>query len=476
MSGSIKRNPRRKAVKGESGRKQPVAKAVDGTQDEKKKPRSRLRKTLIILSASLGALLVIGGIFLVVLFGRISRPGTYAFGPVEETPVPTPSSNIAAAPQQETPKPATPPPAVATPEPLPADGQNNGDDAEPDDALDAAMEFAALPLADLFPQTELSAAQKAAMQAQNENKTEYTHILLVGVDRRGTRGDSNADTIMIATLDKKNKRLKLTSILRDCYVPIEGFGVDRINSSASHGGIPLLMHTVNSMLSLDITNYVLVDFRMFENIIDKMGGVGLRMTEQEIAAANDNIAGLNKQRGAEYLWDGFIFANPGSVRCTGQQALAYARIRKIDSDFSRTNRQFKVLNAIYAKFRSKNLAQQTALLYDLLPMVETDLSPVQIMDIALSALSMDVAGLQHERIPFDGYYKGGSVNRKYAIVMDMPMNAWKTHRFMYLFEGLPEEAQVYTGGPSLPPRTPSPTLPPEEEWWQPPEMDQFPIQ
>lgn len=440
----------------------PPAQAPEASKGLAKKHRSRLHKALTIVLIFLCSLLVLGGAFFAVLYSRISRPGTYVFGPEESPTMPPASTAIVPATPAPSivPQPATPPPEIAAL----TDNSGAGDGLEPEETLDPSLEFEALPLADLYPQTELSAAQKAAMQAQNANKTDYINILLVGVDRRGTRGNSNTDTLMIATLDKKNKRLKLTSVLRDCYVPIEGYGVDRINSAAAHEGIPLLLTTLNNMMHLELESYVLVDFRMFEKIVDKMGGIGLRMTEQEISATNDNIAGLNKQRGVEYLWDGFLFANPGSVHCNGQQALAYARIRKLDSDFSRTNRQFKVLNAIYAKFRSKNLAQQTALLYDLLPLVETNLNPAQIVDIALAALSMDTAGLLHELVPFDGYYKGGSVNRKYAIVLDMPMNAWKAHRFMYLYEGAPEEAKLYTGGPSLPPRTPSPTLSPEQYW------------
>ncbi|HWR23950.1 MAG TPA: LCP family protein [Feifaniaceae bacterium] len=404
-------------------------------------PKKEKKKRGVLFKVLLGAGLLLGGAVIAALllggtlFLRLSRPGNTVFA---EEDGGTPAPTVIAAPTPA-PAPAVTPEPGATPSPTPIPTPQ--------------------PLHDLYPQTFLTDAQKAAVGAQNAN-TEYTNILLVGVDRRGTRGDSNADVIMIASVDRRNGRLKLTSLLRDLYVPIEGYEPARINSAAAKGGIPLLMRTVNSALQTDLKNYVLVDFSMFEDIVDKLGGVTVRMSAAEISAANDNIAGLNKQKNVPYLWDGFIFAEPGNVRLTGKQALGYARIRHLDSDFVRTNRQFKVLTAIFAKFRSKDVAKQYALLYDLMPMVETDLTPAQILDIAAAALSMDTRGLLHMAVPQEGYYKSARVGGSSVLVMDMPMHAWLVHRFIYTSAEEPDEAKVLSGGKSLPPRTPGPTLPP----------------
>ena len=402
---------------------------------KEKKKRGAWWKVLLGVGLLLGGIVIAALLLGGTLFLRISRPGNTVFAEEDNgTPAPT----VAVTPTPA-PTPAITPAPGATPSPTPIPTPQ--------------------PLQELYPQTWLTDAQQAAMQAQNAS-TEYTNILLVGVDRRGTRGDSNADVIMIATVDKRNGRLKLTSMLRDLYVPIEAYEPARINSAAAKGGIPLLMHTVNQALQMDIKNYVLVDFSMFEDVVDRLGGVTVRMSEAEISAANDNIAGLNKQRNVSYLWDGFIFAEPGNVKLTGKQALGFARIRHLDSDFVRTNRQFKVLTAIFAKFRSMNVAKQYQVLYDLMPMVETDLSATQIADIALSALSMDTKGLLHMAVPQEGHYKSGRVKGSSVLLMDMPMHAWLVHRFIYTSVEEPEEAKVLSGGKSLPPRTPGPTLPP----------------
>ncbi|MDL2234965.1 LCP family protein [Christensenellaceae bacterium OttesenSCG-928-L17] len=406
--------------------------AVFTQKTRKRKKRSRSTKRVL-----LGVLLIFGAAILGVvsmvaaLFGRLSKPGTNVFEPEEGNDTPSVSAPIGVAEG-----------AFLSVPPLPV--------------LESEEEETILPLHELFAQTTLSDEQRAKMAAHN-NSAKYENILLVGVDRRGTSGRANADTIMVATIDKQNNRLKLTSIMRDMYVPIPGYPAGRINSAAAKGGIPLLMQTINEAFSLDIRNYVMVDFSMFERLVNKLGGLTISMSAAEISAANDNIAGLNKQRGVEDLWSGFIFANPGNVKLTGQQALAYARIRKIDSDFSRTNRQFKVLNTIYAKFRAQTLLEQYSLLYDILPLVETDLTEFRVMELAVSALSMDTSGLLHTTFPANGLYKSGKVGTSYALLVDIPANAWAMHDFIFLSTEEPDEARVLSPGASLPPRTPAPT-------------------
>lgn len=401
---------------------------------QKAAKRRTLKKILIGVGIAVGVLVVavvaLGGI----LLSRLSRPNTPAFAQT----TPSPAAVTAAPTPIATPEPgATPSPTpIPTPTPVPTP----------------------LPLSELYPQTLLTGAQQAAIQAQNANTKDFVNVLMVGVDRRGTRGDSNADVVMIATIDKKNGRLKLSSMLRDLYVPIPGEEPARLNSALAKGGISLLKQTINDVLQVQIDNYVLVDFAMFEKIVNKLGGVTVRMTAEEISAANDNIAGLNKQRGVDYLWDGFIFAEPGNVKLDGKQALGYARIRKIDSDFVRTNRQFKVLNAIFAKFRSKNVAQQYELLYDLMPLVETDLTNAQIIDCAISALTLNTNGLLHTTIPYEELYKSARIKGSSVLLFDMPATAWKLHDFIYTDVTVPEEAKLLSGGKSLPPRTPGPTL------------------
>ena len=260
---------------------------------------------------------------------------------------------------------------------------------------------------------------------------------------------------MIATIDKKNGRLKLTSLMRDMLVNIPDNGYGKMNRSAAVGGVELLLSTINQAFHMNLQDYVLVDFNMFEDVIDALGGVTVRMTAEEISAANDCIAGLNKERGIADLWDGFIFAEAGNVKLTGKQALGYARVRKIDSDFSRTNRQFKVLNAVFAKFKDASLTKQYSFLEEILPLVETNMTNARILECATSALSMNTQGLLSYRLPVDDLYENGRYEGSFVFLTDLPANALALHQFIFDAADEPDEAKVLSPGASLPPRTPT---------------------
>ncbi len=312
-----------------------------------------------------------------------------------------------------------------------------------------------LPLEDVYAQTRLDGAVLDTMEL-NRDDARFINVLLIGADRRGTAGNSNSDVMMIATIDKLHGSLKLTTLMRDMLVDIPGMGYGKLNSAASSGGYELLMQTINQNFRLDITQYVMVDFNMFEDIVDEIGGVTIYMTAEEISAANDCIAGLNKQRGLTDLWDGFIFAEEGNVKLNGKQALGYARIRHIDSDFSRTERQFKLLNTMYSKFMRLGVTKQYQLLYDFLPLIETNMANDAILTACIYALNMKSDGLAYFRVPADDMYKSGRYDRKAVLLVDIPANAWALHQFIYESDDAGSGEPELEPGKSLPPRTQSP--------------------
>lgn len=315
-----------------------------------------------------------------------------------------------------------------------------------------------LPIEELYPQTHFGGNYLNEILDVTKTDKQVVNILLIGSDRRGAKGFSRADTMMIATLDSRNGRLKLTTLMRDMLVPIEGHGYSKLNNSMSWGGIELLFKTIEDAFHIHLDRYVFVDFAMFESIVDKLGGVTVEMTAEEISAANDNIAGLNREMGVEYRWDGFIFAEPGPVKLTGKQALGYARIRKIDSEFKRTDRQFGILATIFTMFKHAGAAAQYQLLYDLLPMVETNLTNEEIVDIALKALSVDTSGILHFRIPNEGMFENGRYNKQFVFLCDLPANSSALHDFIYNSKENAAEKPMLTPGASLPPRTPTPGI------------------
>ncbi len=407
-------------------------------EEPAKKKMSAVKKVLIALAILVGAAVITVVVLVLVLYGRFAAPGTLLATPAPTAavtpapPTPDPNASSTSLPTA-TPKP-TPEP---TPEPTPL----------PD-----------LPLADIYEQTYLTGDPLSQMEAHLADPR-FKHVLLVGIDRRGGHDYARTDTMLIATLDRKNHRLKLTSLLRDLYFPIEGYGAGRINTIASRKGMYALLDSINEHLHMNLSNYIMVDFDMFEDIVDIVGGVTVKMTAEEISAANDCIAGLNKQRGVDYLWDGFIFADAGNVKLTGKQALGFARIRKIDSDFARTNRQFKVLNAVFAKLRTQSLTKQYEAVYKIAPYVENDLDILEMIDVVAAISDLGIDGMMHYTVPAEGLYQSARISGSFVFLADLPANAWAMHSFIFDDDSDAVKANVLKPGPSLPPRTPSPSLP-----------------
>ncbi len=359
------------------------------------------------------------------------------------------------------------------PEPTPSDGPGMASPTSQEEQGDL-IEEGELDLSEA-PQTELTLSEEELLQL--DASPDVINILLLGVDRRGSKGSSRADTIFIATLDKTNKKLKLSSLMRDMYVPIPGQGEQRINTSSVYGGPGLTIDTINQNFSMDLKDYVLIDFRMFENMVDALGGITMTLTAGEVSAANDCIAGLNKQRGIEDIRSGFI-TKAGSVRLNGKQALGYARIRHYgNGDYQRTSRQFKVLLTIFEKFKEMDIITQQEVIHEVLPFVETSLNSVQILDLAMSALSIGTSEILHYRLPVDGMYQSRRIRGASVLLPDINANAQALHEFIYRMTDSPIQDEslavgaigTYVPPPPLPDPTPF-GMTPEPLFTPPPEI------
>lgn len=164
---------------------------------------------------------------------------------------------------------------------------------------------------------------------------DWMHILLMGTDGKSpelNRGRS--DAMMILSVDRKTKEIKLTSLVRDMLVriPLVPGLKDRINTANAYGGPLLAVKTVNELLQLNITRYASVNYESFIEIVDRMGGI-----DMELSAAEAYLSGADHRDGIQHL--------------NGRQTLDYARIRRLDNNFGRNERQRKVMEALYGRFR-----------------------------------------------------------------------------------------------------------------------------
>lgn len=254
------------------------------------------------------------------------------------------------------------------------------------------------------------------------------NILLVGVDGGSQReGEiTRSDTMMLLTIDDNNKQLKLTSFLRDTYIDIPGYKWDKLNASQSHGGTQLLVDTLEYNFGIDIDNYMLVNFDMFITIIDSIGGVDVEVTEKEAEYINskDHMTEVEASAFPEEISSG------KSVHLTGAQALWYARIRYLDSDFMRTGRQRKVISAMVKKATRTNPVTLMTMLDKIVPMVKTDLSSEEMMSLGTHALSYIRYDIVQQQIPADGTWSNARKKGSGAV---LEMNLEKNRSILQSF-------------------------------------------
>ena len=235
------------------------------------------------------------------------------------------------------------------------------------------------------------------------------HILLIGQDRRPGQEGRRSDSIILCSFCPEKCTLVLTSVMRDLYVEIPGRGKNRINAAYAFGGRELLDRTLEQNLGIAVDGNIEVDFDQFPRVIDLLGGVPLELRQDEAAEINRLV--------------------PGSALCsgratlTGAQTLVYSRIRKLDadSDFSRTQRQRKVLQSLLNRYREITLPTALKLLSALLPMVDTDLGYLEIMTCCRMILPV-LGELQivSQRIPSAGECREAEVDGMSVLSPDLP--------------------------------------------------------
>ncbi len=168
-------------------------------------------------------------------------------------------------------------------------------------------------------------------------------VLFIGVDtseKRGLETGARSDALMLATLNKEDKSVKLVSIPRDSYVYIRDLGYEtKINHAHSHGGARATIETVEDLLDIPVDYYVRLDFEAFMEVVDALGGIDVDVpytfSEQD---SKDRPNAITLQEGLQ--------------RLDGEEALALARTRKLDNDIERGKRQQEIMKAILKKAAS----------------------------------------------------------------------------------------------------------------------------
>ena len=203
-----------------------------------------------------------------------------------------------------------------------------------------------------------------------EKLSGYRNIVLLGIDEaEGYYG--RRDCIIIFSLNQDKNDVKMTSIYRDTYVEVPGHGYTKINHAYAYGGAALAMSTINRNLDLDITEFATINFEVVKDVVDYVGGVNLDITSAEAT----QIPGITSS---------------GTYNLTGEQALAYGRIRKIDTDYKRTERMRTVIEAVFKKVKKMSLSEMNNFVDKILPEIQTNINKTEITEMLTKVTSFNI--------------------------------------------------------------------------------------
>lgn len=254
-----------------------------------------------------------------------------------------------------------------------------------------------------------------------------TNILLIGTDARKLDEKARADAIIIATIDNNNKKLKLTSIMRDTLAKIPGHGEQKINAALACGGPELLMQTIKDNFDISLNKYVMVNFKGFQSIIDKVGGIEVDIKDYEIKELNKFIGEYEKEKSPK-------ITTTGIQTLDGQQALAYARIRKVgDGDYERTERQRRVIDLVTQKFRDLSIVKYPSVMTELSKYIKTNIEPASILNYAYTVSKFESLKFDQLRIPVSDDISWGGMykNKGWVLIVDKEQSSKIIQDFIF---------------------------------------------
>lgn len=248
------------------------------------------------------------------------------------------------------------------------------------------------------------------------------NILLIGNDSRTEDESGRSDAMILVSISSKTNSIHMTSLLRDIYVDIPGNGGNRLNAAYAYGGAELLMETLEENFGIEVNRYMLVNFQAFANVVDAVGGVDLEVTNEEVQYINGYLVEYNQLTGKPEGTDYLDTSLSGNIHLNGPQALAYCRNRYIGTDFARTERQRKVLNAAIRKMPVAMLTNGSELIDSLAANVTTNLTKSEVSGLMMQAPRMLNYDLVQGTIPQEGTYSGATIRGMSVLEIDFEAN------------------------------------------------------
>lgn len=254
-----------------------------------------------------------------------------------------------------------------------------------------------------------------------DDKDGITNILLAGVDGNNLDKGNRSDSMMVLTIDEKNNDIRITSLARDTYVQIPGYGEEKLTHAYAYGGPALLLQTIDKNFGLKIDKYAVVSFSSFEKIIDALGGVEIDVLPKEVSY----IPGVN---------------SAGKQTLNGAEALAYSRIRYADDAYQRDNRQRTVMQAAYNKL-SSNPGDLMEIGNTILGYTKTNIPPMEIFKLANKVIKMNFKEFPQLEFPLDGHRDGKIVSKEkgWVILWDKEYNNEQLKKFIFDYKNYTQQ-------------------------------------
>lgn len=201
------------------------------------------------------------------------------------------------------------------------------------------------------------------------------NVLLIGEDNE--EGSHRSDSTMLVSVNTKTGKITISSFLRDSYTYMDINGserFDKTNHSYAWGGAAKLMEILSNNYKIQIDHYVAIDYESFVAAVDALGGISVPITETEANYMNRTT----RVKG---------FTSGESVHLTGEQALIYARIRKLDSEVERTRRQRELISSLINKVKDSTVGDLNNAIQTFLPYVTTNFKTSEIISLGTQALT-----------------------------------------------------------------------------------------
>ena len=250
--------------------------------------------------------------------------------------------------------------------------------------------------------------EELGISSDTVSDPKITNIALFGVDSRGDDFSGRSDAIIILSIDEIHQKVKMTSLLRDSRVYMGddyGYtdtGYDKLNHAYAYGGAEYAIRVINQNYGLDIENYVTVNFNKLAGIVDAVGGIDIEITEAEAEQININLEDLAVNDDSVNVLDSDYIYESGAVHLNGNQAVAYSRIRNLDSDGVRAERQQTVIAAVMTRMTTMSKLEYPSMISNLSSLCETSLGTGEIMGFIPFAMG----GFTIEHLVIPGEYEG----------------------------------------------------------------------